>query len=197
MPSRRPPRPEQRQVITDVRVLAALSHPVRVRLLGHLLEVGPSTATECAPFAGVSPSACSYHLRHLERFGLVERADREGDARDRPWRAVATGYSIGPSPSTHDVVTRTAIFGAVSANVAASSDLTERFLDGVLALPDEWQDAAEFNTYGLAVDAAELRSITAEVDALLRPYLAATRSDPPADARTVHVTFHAFPRPVS
>lgn len=180
-----------------MRVLAALSHPVRVRLLGHLLELGPSTATECAPTAGVSASACSYHLRHLERFGLVERADREGDGRDRPWRAVATGYSIGPSPSTHGVVTRTATLAAVSASVAAYADLAESFLAGALALPDDWQDAAEFAGYGLAVDAAELRAIVSAIDAIVRPYLAVTRTDPPAGARPVHVTLQAFPRPAS
>ncbi len=196
MPSRQRPRPEQRQVITDVRVLAALSHPVRIRLLNHLLEVGPSTATQCAPFAGVSASACSYHLRHLERFGLVERTDRAADGRDRPWRAVATGYSIGPTPSTHDVVTRTATLAAVSASVAAAADLAETFLAGALALPDDWQDAAEFGGYGLAVNAAELRAIVGAIDAIVRPYLAVTRSDPPADARPVHVTVQAFPRPL-
>src|SRR6188472_2032174 len=101
------PRPEARRTVTDVRVLAALSHPVRVRLLNHLVEVGPSTATECAGVAGVSPSACSYHLRHLARFGLVERFERpdaaaeahadDVDGRERRWRAVATGLSIVPT----------------------------------------------------------------------------------------------------
>ncbi|CAN5656746.1 helix-turn-helix domain-containing protein [soil metagenome] len=186
----------QRRVITDVRVLAALGHPVRARLLGHLVELGPSTATECAADAGVSPSACSYHLRHLERFGLVERVQDASDGRNRPWRAVATGYSIGPSPSTHDIVTRTATFAAVSASVAATNDLAETFLAGVLALSDEWQDAAEFNSYGLAVDADELRTLTAAIDALVRPYLAATRTDAPPGARNVHVTVQAFPRDV-
>jgi hypothetical protein len=32
------------------------------------------------------------------------------------------------------------------------------------------------------------------VDAVLRPYLAATRADAPDGARAVHVTVQAFPR---
>jgi predicted ArsR family transcriptional regulator len=197
MPShRRAPRTEQRQVITDVRILAALSHHVRVKLLNHLLELGPSTATECAATVGVSPSACSYHLRHLERFGLVERAelDDAADARTRPWRAAATGYSIAPSPSTHDVVTNTATLTVIGASVAAANELAQAFLASALTLPADWQDAAEFAGYGLAVNAEELNGLVRAVDALLRPYLAPTRADPPPDARPVHVTFRAFPR---
>ena len=104
MPSRHRPVAEQRQTITDVRVLAALAHPVRWRILGHLLELGPSTATECAGSAGVSPSACSYHLRHLERFGLVERAnDAPGRARGRTGSTVARSGNrlLARSPVEH------------------------------------------------------------------------------------------------
>ena len=184
MPSRRPPRPEQRQVITDVRVLAALSHPVRIRLLNHLLEVGPSTATECAPFAGVSPSACSYHLRHLERFGLVERADREADGRDRPWRAVATGYSIGPTPSTHDVVTNTAMFAAVSANVAAAATSPRRSSTAHSRCRTTGKTQPSSPATGWPSTPPSCVASSPPVDAVLRPYLAVTRTDPPADART-------------
>ena len=199
MPSRRRRVAEQRQTITDVRVLAALAHPVRWRILGHLLELGPSTATECASSAGVSPSACSYHLRHLERFGLVERANdvagRAVDGRDRPWRALATGYSLAPEPSTHDVVTRTAQLGIIGQSIASNAELASSFLAAALDEPAEWQDAAEFASYGLLIDADELQALQKAVDALLRPLIAATRDGPPPAARVVHITFQAFPRP--
>ena len=60
-----------RMKVTDVRVLAALAHPTRLAILHLLMTVGDSTATGCAAVVGESPSACSYHLRHLERFGLT------------------------------------------------------------------------------------------------------------------------------
>jgi predicted ArsR family transcriptional regulator len=171
---------------------------VRVRLLNHLLEVGPSTATQVAAVAGVSPSACSYHLRHLERFGLVERiaAPDGADGRERWWRAGVTGLSIVPTPSRHDVATRTALVGLLAEQLSMHADLATDFLAGALALDDEWQDAAEFASYGLLVDAAELRELVQRVDAVLRPYIAATRADPPHGARAAHVTLQAFPRVV-
>ena len=191
-------RAEVRKVVTDVRVLAALAHPARVRLLNHLVEVGPSTATECAAVAGVTPSACSYHLRHLERFGLVERTDpadgAAADGRERWWRAAQTGLSVLPDPSRHDAAARTVMAGLLAEQVAMQADLATDFLAGAEDLDAEWQDAAEFASYGLLLDAAELRALLQRIDAVVRPYLAVTRTDAPDAARVAHVTLQAFPR---
>jgi DNA-binding transcriptional ArsR family regulator len=199
MPSHRGgPRPEVRRVVTDVRVLAALAHPARARLLNHLVEVGPSTATECATVAGVTPSACSYHLRHLARFGLVERTvPLDGvppDARGRWWRAAQTGLAVLPSPSRHEPATRTAMAALLVEQVAMHADLATDVLARLSELDATWQDAAEFASYGLLVDAAELRDLVQRVDAVLRPYIAVTRAEAPAGAQVVHVTVQAFPR---
>ncbi|MEO7371815.1 MAG: winged helix-turn-helix domain-containing protein, partial [Ilumatobacteraceae bacterium] len=90
--------------ITDVRVLAALAHPTRLAILHLLLTVGDATATQCAAVVGESASSCSYHLRHLARFGLVERVelgpDDAVDGRTRRWRSVASGFDFGEPHST-------------------------------------------------------------------------------------------------
>ena len=160
MPSQsraRPAREESRFVIDDVRVLAALAHPVRVGLLNHLLELGPATATECAPSVGVSPSACSYHLRHLERFGLVERAPEEaagGDGRNRPWQARYTGYSVDPITVKADRGRRRAVYAVLATGIERNARLAEQYLQQAPSLPDAWQQAAEFNSYGVTVTPA-------------------------------------------
>ena len=64
--------PENPLEISDPRALRALAHPARLSLLQHLVLDGPATATECAEVAGLSPSACSYHLRALARYGFVD-----------------------------------------------------------------------------------------------------------------------------
>src|SRR3954453_15722641 len=88
---------EDRRHITDVRTMRALANPVRYRILGHLMEHGPQTASECAEVVGVTPSNCSYHLRELARYGLVERVEATAaDGRERPWRPTATGHRFGP-----------------------------------------------------------------------------------------------------
>ena len=66
--------------ISDPRALRALAHPARLAILQHLVLDGPATATECAEVAGLSPSACSYHLRQQSQQlcagGLALRIDR-------------------------------------------------------------------------------------------------------------------------
>src|SRR5215203_4370917 len=94
---------EVRRQVTDVRALRALADPVRYRLLGHLMSAGPQTASECAAVVGASPSNCSYHLRQLARFELVERVPTpQADGRDRPWQPTATGLRMGPADDERD-----------------------------------------------------------------------------------------------
>jgi DNA-binding transcriptional ArsR family regulator len=69
-------------VITDPRAVRALAHKARVEALDELYAAsGTRTATELAARCGLSPSAMSYHLRALDKYGRVEGAGWEGDAR--------------------------------------------------------------------------------------------------------------------
>lgn len=64
----------------------AFAHPTRLRILELLRnEWGPLTATDVGEALGLSPANCSYHLRALSKYGLIEEAGRDG--RRRPWRA--------------------------------------------------------------------------------------------------------------
>src|SRR5215472_13951983 len=81
--------------LTDPETMRALAHPARIALWQHLLLEGPATATECAPVAALSPSACSYHLRQLARFGFVEQDQAAAaNGRERPWRAVVSSTTV-------------------------------------------------------------------------------------------------------
>ncbi|MEU9607419.1 helix-turn-helix domain-containing protein [Streptomyces sp. NPDC048057] len=60
-------------------------HPVRVALLDLLAEVGTLTSTEAAARLGHSSGLCSFHLRQLARYGLIEEVPHRG-GRARPWR---------------------------------------------------------------------------------------------------------------
>lgn len=189
---------EKRTQITDLRVLAALAHPVRVQLLNYLLGTGPHTATQCAEVTEASPSACSYHLRHMERFGLVERVSADEvtapDGRERVWRATATGFSFGGPPSADRPAARSAREALGVLGIDEATRLAKRYVHQADTLDAAWQDAAEFATYGLAVTADELRDLTDAIDTLIRPFIAATRRDSPEESEAVHVTLQAFRR---
>src|ERR1700722_14273207 len=82
--------------LTDPRMMRALEHQARIAIWSHLGLRGPATATECAEIAGLSPSACSYHLRTLARYGFVEEARASAaDGRERPWRARGVYFTMG------------------------------------------------------------------------------------------------------
>ena len=73
--------------VTDVRALRALSHPLRIRLLGQLRLNGPATASQLGRVVGESSGSTSYHLRQLAAYGFVEEVEDQGTARERWWRA--------------------------------------------------------------------------------------------------------------
>jgi len=186
-------RPEDRREITDVRRLAALAHPVRVALLSHLMAFGPRTASECAAAVDASPSNCSWHLRQLEKHGFVELAGDAADGRERPWRAAATGFRLGPLEDTPAV--RSAVQVLASAQLDEEFRLARAYLRHEDELPEPWRHSAEFNTYGLLATAGEVHDLAERLDALIRPYLAATREEAPEGARPVHLMLAAYLRP--
>ena len=188
-------RPEDRREIRDVRALAALAHPVRNALLAHLMAVGPRTASECAPAVGASASNCSWHLRHLARFGFVERVEGGADGRERPWRAAATGFDFSQVEQDQAPATRAALQTLAAVQLDEQHRLARRYLRGEDELPGDWRQAANLSTYGLLLSPAELRELSTWLDAAIRPDIALTREDAPADARPVHLFLSAFLRP--
>lgn len=191
--------PESRKRISDARALRALADPVRYRLLGHLMAVGPQTATQCAEVVGATPSNCSYHLRELARYGLVERAAAGAeDGRERPWRSTATGFSYGgPGGEPADAVAALADRQLRHVGIDDEAALAHAAAEAYEALSPEWRKATTMSTYGLRVTASELAELTEAIDRLIRPYIAPTREDAPPDARAVHIGFSAFRRPAS
>src|SRR5450432_1252778 len=83
------PKPPRRSVeLTDLVALRALAHPTRLALVGLLRMEGPLTATQAAGLLGESSGSCSFHLRQLAKYGMVEPAGG-GQGREKPWRATA------------------------------------------------------------------------------------------------------------
>jgi predicted transcriptional regulator len=182
------------RAVLGAEALGALAVPARLALLNHLLSAGPCTASECAPVVGESASNCSWHLRALEKVGLVERAPRaaEGDARTRPWQATAVGFEFGAEDGPAERVARTALVGLVAEH---ADDLYRRYLAARDALPTEWTEAAGDFGYGLELTPGELTALLAKVDALIRPYARPIRTDAPPGSGVVEVTLRAFPNP--
>src|ERR687894_2954195 len=84
-------------VIDDPAAAGASLHPARPRLLAELAE--PGSASTLAPRVGLTRQKANYHLRALERHGLVELVEerRKGNCTERVLRASAASYVISPT----------------------------------------------------------------------------------------------------
>ena len=183
-----------RRIVDDVGAMRALAHPDRLAILLFLLSAQSRTATECAAEVGISASACSYHLRELERFGYAERVESEEDGRTRPWRASAVGFSVGFDASDPSPAAQAARHAIGRAGLIENQRLVSRYLDAVDDLEPRWQDASDLHSFELVVTPEELVELNEEVARLLRRYRAPIRVDPPEDAAAIHVVYQAFPR---
>jgi DNA-binding transcriptional ArsR family regulator len=93
--SPRRPRQEKKVEITEPRAIRALAHAARLEVISELYSTQSSrTATELAQQTGLTPSAMSYHLRALQKWGIVVPAETAGDARERRWKAAGTDFAI-------------------------------------------------------------------------------------------------------
>ena len=185
---------QTRRTVAEPDELAALAHPLRLDLLNHLMSSGPATASQCARAIGDTPSNCSYHLRYLHRFRLVEpvagaEADEERDEeapardnRERPWRATITGFTIGPG-------LQAGTLAAIS--LQRDHRLAREYLGRIDHVDPIWRDAGSLSTYTLRMTPDELVELNQRLDALIRPYIAATRGKVDG-AALVHVGLKAF-----
>src|SRR5690349_24174658 len=98
--------------------LRAYAHPVRMKLILALRTRGPLTATQAGRLLGESSGTCSFHLRQLAKYGLVEETG-EGTGREKPWRATATSTTWDDVPADAE----TAAAAGLLAEVLAESYL--------------------------------------------------------------------------
>jgi DNA-binding transcriptional ArsR family regulator len=183
--------------ISDPRALKALAHPARNKILERLQVYGPATATECAAVAGMSPSACSYHLRLLQRYGFVEAGDAgdRRDGRERLWKAVVRGWTSQQGPDA-DPQEMQAIDMALARVLLASSD--EKVLSWVDRSAQDatsWREASLISNSTIVATVEELKQIQDQIQGVLKPYLLRDR-DPdelPTQARLVHAAVRLTP----
>lgn len=80
-------RPSGEVRLRDPGALRALAHPARLMVVDELYQGPERTASELARITDLTPSAMSYHLHALEKWGIIERGEAREDGRERPWRA--------------------------------------------------------------------------------------------------------------
>ena len=163
-----PAAPARQLKLTDPMALRAVAHPMRLRLLGLLRHEGALTATQAAERVGESPAACSFHLRQLAKYGLVEEAGG-GRGRERPWRATAIFTSWPAAPEIPELA---------AASEMLSTVIAERYFEQLMnwlerrsSEPREWQERELFGDVAVHLTPEELGELDRSVQELIEPYV--------------------------
>ncbi|UJW85587.1 winged helix-turn-helix domain-containing protein [Devosia sp. SL43] len=182
------------RIVPDTEALKALTHPVRVRMLGLLRMEGPATATALAARLGLNSGDTSYHLRQLARHGFIEEDEGRGTRRDRWWKArhettsVDTAHAQGAALEAGLAFTQAALSGQVAQ--------MQRAVEGYSQLSPDWRAASDMSDFTMPLTADAARALTERIGALLWEAMAAAPKlgDPlPEGVRPFTVMLHSFP----
>jgi DNA-binding transcriptional ArsR family regulator len=168
--------------------LRALSHPVRLRMLGILRGEGPQTATMLASRLGLNTGATSYHLRQLAQHGFVADDESRGNGRERWWRAAHQSTRTEPSDDPEVRAAQDAFGQAVA---VVHTEQLQRAVEEAEMLPDEWRKAATMSDWQVRLTPARAAELVSFLEGLIDDV---EEEDDPEAARFV-IMLHAFPRP--
>ncbi len=172
--------------------LRALAHPLRVRILDELSMYGPLTASGLGERLGESSGSTSYHVRQLEKHGLVAEDVGRGTGRERWWMRAPGSITLPdahqqPEGSAERLATELIDQEWMRQRDESLREFRER---GAKVFDGEWLDVASFDTVNLRLTAEELGDLVAEIDAVIGRRLKTKTS---AGARPVQLQLNAFP----
>lgn len=179
--------------LTDPKALRAYAHPIRLALLGLLRREGPRTATQAAAEIDESVASCSFHLRQLAKYGLVEEVPGIR-GRAKPWRATPRCTSWRTDSDDPEVA-------------AAATTLERAILDHYHRLASTWLDrrasesaawrrAGQSRDHLVHLTADETVRLAERISAVIEEFTPRTDHPAlrPAGSRPVHLVSLVFPQ---
>jgi DNA-binding transcriptional ArsR family regulator len=193
------PTDPHRSTLTSAASMRVLAHPTRLRLLGLLRERGPQTAAQLGDVVDEAPGTVSYHLAKLASIDLIEPADAQtNDRRERWWKAAAPLTSWDTAGLLDDP-DKTAASSALLKSVGqAYAARFADYVDSMPTLPRAWVEAGTSSDRILRLTVDELAALTAELEALVARYAAASEAHGPSTddgAEPISVSYQAYRRP--
>lgn len=181
--------------LTDPRAMRALSHPLRLRLLGELRVRGPQSVGMLCDIVDEAPGSISYHVGKLAAFGFVEEAQELArDRRERWWRAAHERTVWEPLQVLDDPERHAATNTLRRAILDRYHEALEAYLAAETSMEPEWVRGMACSDSFMHLTPDELREMREELEALEARWEAKGDADRP-DARAVTLIYHAFRRP--
>lgn len=180
--------------IKDSRVLAAMSHPLRRRLLDVLKAYGPQPVGALAEHTDQAPANVSHHMRVLHECGLVEEAtELARDRRERWWRMAAPSFIYNTDDFGDDPATTAIVDAAESLNLDRHTSLVRAWFGAPDEAQAEWGAAAFAADRWLRLTPEELYAVSREIVAVFDRWSARDVPDDGATREPVFVFAHGVP----
>ncbi|MFI7488154.1 ArsR/SmtB family transcription factor [Micromonospora echinaurantiaca] len=187
------PNADVRQV-TDSRVLAALAHPLRRRLMDVLKVHGPSTVGALAERTEQAPANVSHHLKVLAAADLVAEApELARDRRERWWRLVSRSVAWSSADFDADPATRAVADAATSLNLDRHVALTRAWHAAGDDAHEAWGDGPFSTDRWLHLTPDELAELSRELNELLARWAERKALDDGRRREPVFLFAHGFP----
>ncbi|MEV6877048.1 helix-turn-helix domain-containing protein [Amycolatopsis sp. NPDC051128] len=154
--------------VRDSKVLAAMSHPLRRRLLDLLRLDGPATASMLAEKTGQAVGNVSHHLKVLAASEFIEEApELARDQRERWWRRIVDGFRWAASDFPDDPIAE----AAEQLSLEHQSAVYREWLTRRDSEPEPWRSSGAFSVdHWAKMSVAELRELDERIIALFTEY---------------------------
>ncbi|MGA5817971.1 ArsR/SmtB family transcription factor [Kitasatospora sp. NPDC094028] len=187
--------PRSTREISDSRVLAALTHPLRRRLIDVLKVGGPATVGQLAERTGQAVGNVSHHLKVLAESGLIEEApERARNRRERWWRLADRQLTWARADFDGDPVAEAVADAAGSILLERQVELVREWALRRGGYPAEWQDGCAIATQSwLRLTPEEARELAADLDAVIQRWADRPVPEDGRERETVLAFAHSVP----
>ena len=178
----------------DSKVLAAMAHPLRRRLMDVLKVHGPATVSTLAERTGQAVGNISHHMKVLAAAELVDEApELASDRRERWWKTRPRTLSWSPRDYEDDPAATAVAEAAQSLNLDHQIALVRAAMAARESYSEDWQAATFSSEAWLRLSAAELAEFAEEMIALVQRWGRRETPDDGQEREPVFVFAHGVP----
>ncbi|XBB65579.1 helix-turn-helix domain-containing protein [Nocardioides sp. WV_118_6] len=174
----------------DPRILRAIAHPTRNRVLHELSAAGSLRAADIARRIDIPANQASFHLRQLAKYGLVEEdPDAARDRRDRVWRMVDPD---GIRFRTSDMLAQPGGRAAYAVFQRNAVEWGQHLLERAYAPTEADEPGRSISEWALLLTPAEAEELMHEIAALVERRRAAAQGPGAGGSDDERATYSVF-----
>jgi DNA-binding transcriptional ArsR family regulator len=184
--------------LAGVDTLAAMTHPVRRRMIDLLSVNGPATVGMLAEQTGVRVGSASHHVKVMASAGLIQEApELARDRRESWWRIVQGSWRWSVDNFQDDPAGDVIARAAEEQQLVRSFEKVKDWYDSRDDYDPAWVEGSYVSTSWIRATPAELTELGSRMERVIHDFLAEQQAaeQPAADdgREAVYLFTYAFP----